>query len=127
MQPKENSVTTKAEPKNEQNFADALNANLIDINSTAANEKHNAEKLVEGVYYKKNVFQFDSLTPKSNMNSNATGDMGKYSYFISLKFNRLCIHSSKYLFSYFLKKLFNSAGILNLAFFILKYVFLVLR
>lgn len=111
MQPKENSVTTKAEPtteyKNEQIFADAFNANLIDINSKVTNEKHNAEKLVEGVYYKKNVFQFDSLTPKSNMSSNAAGEKGKYSYFINLKFNKFYIHSSKYWFKYFLNNLFN--------------------
>uniref|UniRef100_A0A1B0FGG5 Transmembrane protein 132E n=1 Tax=Glossina morsitans morsitans TaxID=37546 RepID=A0A1B0FGG5_GLOMM len=35
-------------------------------------EKHNAEKLVECPHHKKNVFQFDTLTPKQNNNPDVT-------------------------------------------------------
>ncbi|KAM7347234.1 transmembrane protein 132C dtn isoform 2-T2 [Cochliomyia hominivorax] len=43
---------------------------LYDSNGVIqSKEKHNAEKLVECINQKKNVFQFDTLTPKKNLSS----------------------------------------------------------
>lgn len=85
MQLKENSVAIKEEPtvesKNDQiSTTDISNTNVFGINPKVISEKHNAEKLVEDVYYKKNVFQFDTLTPKKNMNSHPSGEKGKYNF-----------------------------------------------